>query len=464
MSSNHADQVSQSSSSVSDPSRPEVRFEAGFEPGDRGQVRPGGPVENGSDSGVVDASELTGGPQAAASEFDAEPDSEKAGDLGGRVGAGVVGPAGAEVTGLASLRSGHDHTVEPAGEPLVETDTDASGAVTPPTYDVSSNQQRNDRVVTETTGEIVRRILSYRPTLPAQRWEPIEAFTRLLIADAIEATPYSTKDLLTYTSRYVDWATRVACQPLDRELLLNGRLIEQFVIAGDHEWSDGTKANARSILLKVAEALVGVRPDLELTPTQKAKVQLPYTPAEVQRFRAWSGQQFTAERRQNTMVFLALTLGAGAAAGEVSTLLTDDVDATADGVFVNFAEGPLRARRVRVRDEWADVLVEGKRRVGPELRIFRPYRTSYDDKNAVTNYIAKCSRIRPRPVSQRFRTTWIINLIEEGTSPLTVIEQAGLVDMNRLRRIVSAAPTVDHHEFADRYRAELAERRKQGRS
>jgi len=298
--------------------------------------------------------------------------------------------------------------------------------------------------------------LAYKPTLPAERWEPIEAFTRLLIADAIEATPYSTKDLLTYTSRFVDWATRVACQPLDRELLLNGRLIEQFTVAGDHGWSDGTKANARSILLAVAEALVGVRPDLELTPTQKAKVQLPYTAVDVQGFKAWAGRQFTVERRQNTWVYLALTLGAGAAAGEVSTLLTDELDVTGDGVFVNFPEGALKSRRVRVRDEWADVLVAAKDRVGPGLRIFRPYRNNYDDKNAVTNYILACSRVRPRAVSQRFRTTWIVNTIEDGVSPLTVIEQAGLANMSRLRRIASAAPTVDHHEFAARYRAELA--------
>jgi hypothetical protein len=444
--------------------RPQVSVEAGFEPGDRGEVRPGSAVEDSGDGGVVDAGEFSCGTEAPAVELGTEPEGEETGDLGGVVIAGGVGPVSTEVSGFTPLRSGHDNTVGPAGQALVETDGERSGDVTPPTYLVSSNQRRNGRVVTETPGEIVRRILSYKPTLPAERWAAIEAFTRLLIADAIAATPYSTKDLLTYTSRYVDWATRVACQPLDRELLLNGRLIEQFVIAGDHGWSDGTRANARSILLKVAEALVGVRPDLELTPTQKAKVQLPYTRAEVQAFRVWGGQQFTAERRQNTTVFLALTLGVGAAAGEVSALMTDEIDVAADGVFVNFEQGLLRQRRVRVRDEWADVVVEAKQRVGPELRIFRPYRTNYDDKNAVTNYIAKCSRIRPRPVSQRFRTTWIINLIEDGTSPLTVIEQAGLTDMNRLRRIVSATPTVDHHEFAARYQAELAERRKQGRS
>lgn len=65
------------------------------------------------------------------------------------------------------------------------------------------------------------------------------------------------------------------------------------------------------------------------------------------------------------------------------------------------------------------------------------------------------------PLWRRLRFTrtahWIVRRVEAGDSPLTVLEQSGLSSFDRIRRIVSAAPTLDLSDFHGRYRLELAE-------
>ena len=447
--------------SMLDPSGPEVGVEAGFEPGDGREVRPGRPVEDGSDRGVVDAGQLTGCAETAASERCAEPDGEQAGDLGGRVGAGVVGPARTEVSGLAPLRSGHDHTVEPPEPASEETNTQAFGAVTPPTYLVSSNQ-RTGRVALESISEIVGTIVGYTPRkVQPHHWAPIEAFTKQIAAKAVDHTPYATRDLLIYLSQFIDWAHRIVCVELDERLILDPNLITRYCQPRVSGWSERTCENGRSVLSAITDAVVGERPDLETTHRSREVAKEPYTPEQENSLRIWARSQPTADRRMNARVIVSLCFGAGASSGEVDSLLTDDVDVVGDDVYVNFGDWVLQPRRVQIRAAWAEDIEWAKHRIGSGLHLFRSQRTEvgFRTKNSVGTFFDRSTRIRPRPRAERMRLTWIVRQVEEGVSPLTVLEQSGITGIDRIRRIVSAAPTLDLSEFHGRYRLELAERR-----
>lgn len=431
---------------------PEVGFEAGFEAGDGGQVSPGGAVEDGGDGRVVYAGHRFRRTKAATVERSAKAEGQQAGDLGGAVIAGSFGPVGARRSRGGASGSGHESTVDGSRPPVV---VPANSAVTAPVQDVGSKQRRADGG--ERAGEVAKRIVNYTPQIPADHWAQIETFVRSAVADCYDDTPYSARVLLSVVSTYVYWCWQTAALPLERDLIFSRLRVEEFTVHSARRWSPVTRANHRSQLLRVCEALNGPDSGCRLSPLPKSDPQAPYSATEIGSMRRWAQTQATETRRRDATVLLALGLGAGLAAGEMGLALTDDVHHDEHGVLIHV--GGKRPRSVPVRAEWEATLIEAVDTLGPARLLFRTNRAG-PNRNLVTDFTHKCSPHTPGVSSQRLRGTWITGHLAARTPVVPLIEAAGVSSLEAITRYLRFLPDVDPVEARAQLRGDLRDARR----
>jgi hypothetical protein len=99
-------------SSEVDETRPEDGPKSVFEPGYRVKVRPGAPLQNALDRGVVDTCELPGCTEAHLPHSSLEVQRELSGDLAAGVVRGHVWPFLRAFAGRGAERPGHDSSVD----------------------------------------------------------------------------------------------------------------------------------------------------------------------------------------------------------------------------------------------------------------------------------------------------------------------------------------------------------------
>jgi hypothetical protein len=426
---------------------PQVGVEAGLEAGDGRKVGPGGAIEDCGDGRVVDAGERFCRSKAAAVKRDPEAQGELSGDLGGKVIAGRFGPVGARGFRGRSSGASHDPTVDRSGPAVV---VPANSVVTAPVQDGGSKQ----RLVVngERAGAVAKRILNYTPQIPADHWAQIETFVRSAVADCFDDTPYSARVLLSVVSTYVHWCWQTAALPLERDLIFSRLRVEEFTVHSERRWSPVTRANHRSQLLRVCEALNGPDSGCRLSPLPKSDPQAPYTATEISSMRHWAQTQTTSTKRRDAAVLLALGLGAGLAAGEMGMVMTDDVHHDEYGVLVEV--GGKRPRSVPVRAEWETTLVDAVDALGSGRLLFRTNRTG-PSRNLVTDFTAKCSPHVPGVSSQRLRGTWITGHLAARTPVVPLIEAAGVTSLEAITRYLRFLPEVDPVEARARLRGDL---------
>lgn len=306
-------------------SRPHVGAEPSFETGDRGEIRPRAAGENVADHAVIDSRDASGLPVAALPDGLTEAKCEQSGDLGDWVDARGAWPLGTRGFGRGPDRPGHASSVEPAvALPLVHT----GEPVTAVRDDVGKNLRTFGAAV------VTHRIDTFTPEIKGAYWEIVGPFVRAAVADAQPKTPYAAKELLSVVTRLAVWAWQSAGLELERSVVFDPLVIEEFVVKVCHG-SPATKGNHRSKLLRVAEALLGSKAHTRLTPFPPSDPVWPYSRAELTSLRWWARGQATPARTKSASALLALGAGAGLAAEDIEHLTAGMVTHDATGVLVS---------------------------------------------------------------------------------------------------------------------------------
>jgi integrase len=277
-------------------------------------------------------------------------------------------------------------------------------------------------------------VSDYRPaSIDPHEWERIGSFVQQATqtAQGWHDARYSTKDMLGAVAALTRWATEVACYPLDAATVFHRDTIAEYIERGCASMTSGSRATRRSMLLRVAEAVLA--PDVRvsrLQPVHKDAPSAPYSEHEQRRLRSWAEGQTTPERRLDSRLILAMGLGAGLSSADILTVRADDITIDRLGVLVR-----VRGREVPVLATWEQAFVDAAAArddldwlVGIERG---------DSRNWVNHYIGKShpeGTLRPKVA--RLRNTWIVHHLNTGTPLGPLACAAGLETFRTIEKLL----------------------------
>ncbi|MDQ2729913.1 MAG: hypothetical protein M3Y91_19140 [Actinomycetota bacterium] len=301
---------------------------------------------------------------------------------------------------------------------------------------------------------VARYIGEFTPDMPERYWAVIEAFVRAAVADAQPRTPYRVRDLLTPTARHVLWCWQTAGLPLQREVIFDRHVIEEFAAHGSPTWSPATTGNHRSQLLRMAEALNPKAQPARLTPFPSADPVRPYSPSEMTALRSWTTGQNTPTRRRDASVLLALGAGAGLAVEDIAGLTAAMVTVDDDGVLL--AVPGRRARVVPVLAAWEAEIIGAVEVVPADRFLFCANRT-VTGKNYLGSFVRKSTGVEIKPLVQRLRATWIVGHLAARTPVVPLMAAAGVESLEALTRYLRFVPGIEAAEARRALRGQLGQ-------
>jgi integrase len=283
----------------------------------------------------------------------------------------------------------------------------------------------------------------FTPRLPAEQWQAISVFVRHLAALAAPQTTYTAHLLASALTHFVRWAHLGQGYPLKAELLLSRKVInfytEQMVERGT--LSAGTVRNRRSLLERVAIAVLpGSRPP-PTTPLNARVNVPPYTDFEAQQIRWWMAGQTNPARMLKATAIVCLGFGAGLRSREISSLKKRDIVRDTQGLIV-----VLPDRQVPVVAEWAPAL--------------RAHLDMFDDDdvyvfsgqlhpptaNVVSRFTGNIGGdLQPR--ADRMRATWLVWQLTERTNMRALMSAAGVSKFENLSRYLEFIPELDSRQY-----------------
>jgi hypothetical protein len=221
-------------------------------------------------------------------------------------------------------------------------------------------------------------------------------------------------------TRLASWATSQGI-PLEREAVLDPDTVERFCELGLS--NDRSRATFRSDLRRMGPLLTRSAP---WQPRSRAmatrNVAPPYTCSEVELLRADAASQPTEARRRGARALLALGLGAGLDGRWVAHLEARSV--TRRGGVVEVHVGEPAPRRVVVRAEWEDEVMDLARTAGSDFLIGG--RSEARNRVADLSKRLVCPVGHPRLSPGRLRSTWLLGHLEAGTRLPELCRAAGL--------------------------------------
>lgn len=245
-------------------------------------------------------------------------------------------------------------------------------------------------------------------------------------------TPYRRHELRTALERFALWAEGPAALDGEASDLLTVRNIERFAQTGIDDYAPASRGNIRSRLLRISELVLdpqGRR--VRLLPMPPADPLSPYAPHEVAALRSWATTQSTERRRMNAIALLALGLGAGLSSAEIGEARADDARQVDDTIDIR-VQG-ARARTVPMIARWAHELAPVLEHRRPGAYIFRPDRSGVSP-NFISNFVGRGSAADVRPQSQRMRTTWVVEHLNNDTNIRLLVRMAGVESLSSFTR------------------------------
>lgn len=288
---------------------------------------------------------------------------------------------------------------------------------------------------------VAERIAEFAPrNIPDDTWGRIAPFVRATVAASAPMTAYAASDLLSIFAAHVAFCEGEGVA-LAAEVVLDPWRIERFVLKGLGHLHVATRANYRSALYRMTEALF---PDskLRLTPLSKSSPAPPYNRAEQATLLSRALNQSNPQRTHSALVLVAGGLGAGLNREDYFELRGSDIARRAepgDGAVIV----SLPDREVPVLAEWEDTLLELAAESGNDY-LFRPSREA-TGHNFVSNFVDSLTGkgVDPPLSLRRLRVTWICRHLELGTPVLPLMAAAGIDTLHSLSRYVEFVTTPD---------------------
>ena len=275
------------------------------------------------------------------------------------------------------------------------------------------------------TGDSVSgRIDHFSPkSLGPERWDRIAPLAREWVADALPDTPSAATAWMNVVTQALAFCDAQGF-PLEPAVVFSTDIIEHFVAVGCAHLRSGTRANYRSQLRTVGEQVLGPEACPNRTVSIRASdAAAPYSRAEVASLIAWANGLSTPHQRHNAKVLLALGLGAGLSALDISVLVGTDIDADGSGVLIE-VPGP-NSRAVPVLHRWEHEIAETARLCG-NRPMFRSARERVNRKD-ISRFIEACRLSdAPKLSIQRTRITWVVHHLTANTPVRALLPAAGI--------------------------------------
>ncbi|MDQ2729325.1 MAG: hypothetical protein M3Y91_16025 [Actinomycetota bacterium] len=293
----------------------------------------------------------------------------------------------------------------------------------------------------------------FTPNMPERYWAVIEDFVRAAVVDAQPATVYTAAALLSSASGHVLWCWQTAGLALDREILLDRNVIEEFILYGCPTLSPASRGNRRSQLLRMSETLLGPEGSpARLTPLPASDPVRPHSTSELVALRSWANGQTTPTARQDAATLLALGAGAGLAVEDIAWLTAGMV--TVDDAGVLLAVPGRRARLVPVLAAWEQPIIEAAAVIPADRPLFRQQRTS-PNKNFVSSFMTRSAGVGIKPSVRRLRATWIVGHLAARTPVVPLMAAAGVDSLEALTRYLRFVPGIDPADARRALRGQL---------
>jgi integrase len=207
-------------------------------------------------------------------------------------------------------------------------------------------------------------------------------------------------------------------------------LIEAFVKEGLAARAASTKGTYRSVLRRLcAHEAPRAASAFSASPAQR-----PYSQAERVELIAIASAQQRPWKRHSALAIIALGIGAGLRAREITQVLAADVVEGKGGLLVHM--GAKAGREVEVRLPFGRILRQLRDALSPSSFLFHPEEADRHYANFV-NVMASSlvsDERAPRLSSLRCRSTFICDHLEAGTKLSVILEQAGICEVESLLR------------------------------
>jgi hypothetical protein len=226
-------------------------------------------------------------------------------------------------------------------------------------------------------------------------------------------------------------------------------VVEAFVVAGLPGRASSTKGTYRSVLRSLGST---ARPSAA-SAFCASPARAPYSAQERAELFALAASQRQAWRRRSALALLALGMGAGLRAGELTAAVGDDVWRQPGGVSVRVGAG----RAVPVRGLYAKAIGELAKQAGPGY-LFCPGAADRAYKNFVNNfcYTLEADLAGPKLSSGRARSSFICDHLAAGTPLRELLYISGICEVESLLRYARHVPG------APRSKAELRKKLRSG--
>lgn len=405
---------------------PQARPESAFSAGDGDRVRPRLAREHRAQGRVVDLGAYRRRADRLSLDGIAEVKDVAADGLLDGIGDGGQRPVPADLDRPESFSAPHSARLAnkarafPSAAPLVE----------PNCY--------TDRNYDHVRREVEVDVASYSPDgMEPWEWERIAAFVRetTLSAQKHHAGRYQTKDMIGAVATFTWWVTEVACYPLETSVVFHRETIADYIDTGCDSLTPGTRATRRSMLLRVAEAVLDPDERVErLAPVHKDNPLQPYSEFEQRRLLSWAEGQTTPTRRLDCHLILALGLGAGLSSADILSLTAGQVVVDHLGVLIRIQRRGSE-RDVPMLAAWEQPIVDAVSMRDPDGWLVGTRRGA--NSNWINHFLAKTQpEAGCRPNVSRLRNTWIVHHLNTGTplGPLSVA--AGLETFRTFEKLL----------------------------
>ena len=240
-----------------------------------------------------------------------------------------------------------------------------------------------------------------------------------------------TATVLASLSWFVNEEGLVDSWPLEPEML------EAFCATTRRSWATSTRGTYRSVLRRAG----GLAPDPGRSVAHGgAAAPAPYTSSERSELWSVAASQRAQWRRQGAFVLLALGLGAGLRAGEITAATGADVRSQR-GVTVLDVAGTMSRTVVVQGPSFASLLGATARR-SPSAHLFHPGEADRRYPNFINDF---CRYLVVDPTaaklsSSRARSSFICDHLAQGTELSVLLEHSGIKEVESLLRYARHAP------------------------
>ena len=413
--------------------------EAQFQLGNGDHVRPGPTVENGTDTGTVDAGHPGYLSNAAPADSVFQVENELSAKLSNRVIARRRRPVDRHLS-WGDTRWARAH---------VESLAAAVGTFRAPTMSEVSALLRGCSY-SQMSGEVSAVMAKYQPKQSNPEWQRIEAFVKDACSLAAPTTAYTASVLLSVSGAFVTWCVTEKGWPLQADVIFSRQAIDAYCTEANPKRGEGTRRNYRAILMRVSEVLAPEEHPQTMTPLTRKRVAEPYSQRHIDAFRRWALGQITPEKRRRAMLMLVFCAGAGLKSSDISTLFPDDI--TIDDAGVTIAVGGSTPRLVpllAVWEEWILAILDQSRADQPLWG--KPNRTIGD--NLLSSFTQYTTGDRPR--SDRLRATWIVTHLRAGVPVNELMRALGVSKFENLPRYLEFVQTADQGTYRKLLRGEV---------